>query len=617
MKKIKSFFLFSCDTKELSIGKRVVYELVNAVLILSSAIVTGLSSLLLAYGIYPNDIFFSYFDHPFIVCMNLLLPVLLALFLYGLFGRAWISQLISGFIVIGLSTANFYLIKFRDDPLMFADVMYVREAAQMNRVYDMTPGSRIVMCWLALAVTCVILFFFAKKKVTPKIRIPVAVIAAAVLFVPLKNLYFDVDTYNKARNIDCINRWSSTQVYISKGFVYPFVHSISEAFPKAPEGYSKSAAKQLLSDYSDSDIPEDKKVNIIAIMLEAYNDLERLGIDGIPENVYSQYHELLEECYHGTLVTNIFAGGTIDSERAFLTGYSTLGNFRKDTNSYVRYLTGQNYYADGSHPCFRWFYNRLNVNEYLGFKNYYFFEDYYSTLTESISPDSVVFPEIYRFYNDEKNEDGNYFGFHVTYQGHGPYADSYYDWIIDPLYENPAISEQSSFIMNNYLGSVADSTRQLSDLIDKLREDDTPVVVVFFGDHKPWLGDGNSVYNELLVNLDLSSEQGFMNYYSTEYAFWANDSAKRVLGNDFVGVGPTISPCFLMNELFRQCSYDGNAYMKFTDYVRSVLPVINKNGFIDAQGNFYTSESELSEEQKTVLKNFRIVEKYVLENFSE
>lgn len=88
-------------------------------------------------------------------------------------------------------------------------------------------------------------------------------------------------------------------------------------------------------------------------MLEAYNDLTLLGVDGIDQNVYKAYHDLIDECYHGRLVTNIFAGGTIDTERAFLTGYSTLGNFRHDTNSYVRYLESQNYYADGSHPCYR------------------------------------------------------------------------------------------------------------------------------------------------------------------------------------------------------------------------------------------------------------------------
>ena len=85
-------------------------------------------------------------------------------------------------------------------------------------------------------------------------------------------------------------------------------------------------------------------------------------------------------------------------------------------------------------------------------------------------------------------------------------------------------------------------------------------MLAVFGDHKPWLGYSNSAYQELGVNLDTATEEGFYNYYSTRYLIWANDAAKEALGEDFVGEGPDVSSCFLMNLLFDLCGWQGNAW---------------------------------------------------------
>ena len=66
-----------------------------------------------------------------------------------------------------------------------------------------------------------------------------------------------------------MSRWEATDVFTSKGFVYPFIHSISAAIDTPPDGYDENLAENELSAYSDSDIPESKKVNILTIQLEA------------------------------------------------------------------------------------------------------------------------------------------------------------------------------------------------------------------------------------------------------------------------------------------------------------------------------------------------------------
>ena len=66
--------------------------------------------------------------------------------------------------------------------------------------------------------------------------------------------------YNdRTANNGLINQWSATQVYVSKGFVYPFLYSVKSASDAPPEGYDAARAETILSAYEDADIPEDKK----------------------------------------------------------------------------------------------------------------------------------------------------------------------------------------------------------------------------------------------------------------------------------------------------------------------------------------------------------------------
>jgi hypothetical protein len=125
------------------------------------------------------------------------------------------------------------------------------------------------------------------------------------------------------------------------------------------------------------------------------------------------------------------------------------------------------------------------------------------------------------------------------------------------------------------LAGIYDTNLHLNSFIDSLRIDDEPVVVVVFGDHKPWLGEAGSVYTELGIGIDRSTEEGYYNQYSTPYLIWANAAAKGVLGNDFVGDGGSFSPCFLMGDLFGLCSWEGDGHMQALREVKADIDIIN------------------------------------------
>ena len=95
---------------------------------------------------------------------------------------------------------------------------------------------------------------------------------------------------------------------------------------------------------------------------------------------------------------------------------------------------------------------------------------------------------------------------------------------------------------------------------------------------------------------------------------WANDEAKRVLGNDFVGEGPTIGTNFLMNEFFRLAGYTGNEYMQYTADLMQTFQCIHSTWIC------LTPEGlcrELSPAQEEAYEEFMDVQYYWRSNYQK
>lgn len=588
----------------------------TCLLLIFGALGVGLLSLAFATVTNRWAMMACYFQRPLLLLLNLLPGVLLALFLWFLCGHATVAYGITAAVVFGLSMANWYKLQFRNDPLMFEDLLLAKEAGNMLGRYSlfMTPALAIALLLLLLGGVC--LFFCARGKFQKGWRHFAMAGAVLLLCLPLSRLYTDGTIYSQyTENNELINRWAATQVYTSKGFVYPFLHSVTSAFDTPPEGYKAAEAKEILSAYASEDIPQDKRVNVVGVMLEAFNDFSKYEQIPFSKDVYADYHAMEQESYCGNLVTSIFAAGTVKTERSFVTGLNRLGSFRSPTNSYAWYFGEQGYTVTGSHPSRLWFYNRTNINPNLGFSSYKFLENYYQNITPDggIAMDDVLFPELENLYDQAvTGSDTPYFSFSVTYQGHGPYGTEENKWGEDFI--KPGVySKATENIFNNYFGSIKSTSKELRSFLDFYRDREEPVVVVLFGDHSPWMGDGNSAYEEAKIDLNTSQKSGFLNYYSTRYLIWANDAAKKVLGNSFVGQGPDLSPNFLMNEVFKLCGWKGNAYMQYCDEVRKEIPVISETGAC------ITKDGELLGEPggqvKELLEQYRRVEYYQKKNF--
>ena len=551
-------------------------------LLLLAGCCLGLLSLYFSAGDHGLSLFRWYLTQPMVLVLNLIPFVLLTLLLFAALDRAWLAFLVSGAVGLFFSWAQYWKLMARSDPIYAGDLLIFSEATQMAGQYVQITWQIVLSAVLVLLAVAALAFLAGgrMKKPLPRLTLAAAVIALGFWLYP--NYYTDAATYDSMTVWPEINQWFETNRYISRGGIYPFLHSIPDALPTPPEGYNEETARELLAAYPSDDIPEEKKVSIVVTQLEAFADLSTATdlITGV--DPYAEFHAIQAESYHGTLIPNVFAGGTIDTERCVLTGFSALEEFRRPSWSYARYFEEQGYTVEGAHAGYEAFYNRLNVNANLGIPGYRFIEGYYDTFMEGVPYDDVFLPDV------TENvlaalEDGPVFSFNVTYQNHGPYSVDY-AWFSDIYVPQGDLSSSDWHIINNYLWGVQDTGRRVAQMVEQFRSIDEPVVLVFFGDHKPWLGEQSVTYDALGIDIRGGTEDSFRNYYATEYLFWANDAAKEVLGTDLVGQGPEISPCYLMNVLFEQCGWEGPGYQKLTDAVLAEAPVLHTTRRDEAGG---------------------------------
>ncbi|MBE6572853.1 MAG: hypothetical protein E7652_00495 [Ruminococcaceae bacterium] len=571
----------------------------------------GLSTLYFAcrHHLQHANIFFSYLERPTVLLLNVMPVVFLCWLLYFIFNNTAIACLLSSGICLVLSWINYYKIFFRNDPFLFGDLAIAMEAKMMTESYKvvLTPLIKVMIIAVILFAVVMLIYFRAPIK-NLFIRLICLVLTVLIGYNCFVNVYLDVDKYTEALDGRYIKAWATNEHFISRGFLYPFIYSYKDAFDTEPEGYNEEYAVSLLSDYKYADIPEEKKVNVISIMLESWGDFSKFEsvefLEG--KNPYEMLEPLYEMSYHGELVNDIFSAGTVNTERQFLTGLNKLFNFRKPTNSYAWYFADQGYTVEGGHPCHDWFYNRQNINRNLGFEKYYFDQNRYLDLTGKYNcTDSEMFPDIMTLFDAAMDRGEDYFSFNVTYEGHGPYA---YDVKYPYEYiERKDISEQNFNNFNNYLAKMESVNKAVTELADEVMDRDEPLVLILFGDHMPGLGENNSGYASLGINIDLSTEEGFLNYYSTPYVILANDAAKKTLDNDFTGQGPTIGPCFLMTEFFRQAGYIGDEYMQYLADMYKEFQVYHSFGVIMDEGKLMLKDYSDYSKSKS---DFNIVQYY-------
>ncbi|WP_196246223.1 LTA synthase family protein [Lacticaseibacillus zhaodongensis] len=607
--------IFDLDREFSSYAKyqwaQLLWQVRNIGTILVAALITTAIALYIGYNQFSPDTVSDILVHgPKLMLANTLIVFLLMLLFYFICNSIGWGIIIGGVPVVVLAIVNYFMLEYRNFPFEFPDIFLASEAGDMGKHYSYVPPLRYTALLIGVVIMAVVAQYLLKKSRRGfSWRLVTGLVTVAAIVVSTKSFYLNDDEFNAIAPITHGNIWEKNNRDATNGFVYSFMNTLNKGQVLAPKGYTKAAAVKSLNKYTYKNIPKNKRVNVIEIQLEAFQDFSKYPQINIDPGVYAGLHKVQSEAMHGELTTTIFGGGTVDTERKALTGFTDLPNIRTNTNSFTDYFKQQGYNTYSAHAGYAWFYNRQNINRYLGFPTRLFKENYYNDHVSKapIIPDTLVFNDLVKQINN-RTKNGKYvYNQTVTYQNHGPYPTTFSG--------QPVVKWQSGYnksdyaIINNYLTGVEKTSNALLALVNQLQNSKKPVVLAFWGDHNPWGGLNNSTYKMLGINLDQSTQQGFGNFYDTPYVMWANNAAKKRLKTQFTGVGPTISPMYILPTIFQHTGWQGNQYMQTLANMQKTIPVFGKGK--DMYQGTYTPETSLPKNVQTKINEFRTLQYYV------
>jgi len=534
-----------------------------------------------------NNIFEG--NNALIFMLNFI-PIFLVISLLGtIFNNPFLSCTISSILLFTASLANKYKIAYRDEPFKLSDLSMAKEGSSAVLNMNYAVNKPLIF---TLIITCLIFlvcsFIYRVRHKYVKSRIVFASILLIACFTLNSTVYSNSNIYNNI--IEGRTTYHETDEFNSKGFVYSFVYSCNNSVFTIPEFYSQDVATNILTDKNNTKKEYSFKPNIIYILSEAFMDIDELENLSFDNNNYplTNYKKILNESIvSGDLVVPSFGGGTAYTEFEVLTGINTTSlNYKTNPfesvtpkmSSVPQLLKTQGYKNTSVHPGDAWFYKRTDAYDILDFDkkifNDVFNEEDYKTeyMSEKATYDKLI-EEISSNLNNNQPDFYNL----VTIQNHGPYDGKYNGQTYD-FNTSTKMNDLGKDITKNYLINLKDVDTELKKLTDYLNSVNEPFVIVYYGDHLPYLGPEYLVYKQAGWDLsDMNTPETVLKLHTTSYFIWANNLAKQNMDTTFVTQNKVkdipISSNYLPMILFEVIGFENIS--PYFDYSKDLFELIN------------------------------------------
>lgn len=559
---------------------------------------------------------------PLILFLNWLpIALLTAAFAFA-FRNVFFSSALVGLIAGVMSIINRVKLTIRGEPFVPRDISLIKEAADAAGSYDMTLpwfqiGCLVVMTAVFIALG--VLLPLKKSEDAPKkrgalVRVMGFVLCLAVLVGAVGLVYSSTDLYN---SFETTEPYNLSSVNNELGFVYYFCYHFSTYKIEKPEGFDRDEAASWETGYESA--PDAADVNVVFVMNEAFSDILNEDVFVFPEgeNPMEVYNTLAEgeNAWAGHIVVPYFAGGTADTEFDVASGMQTnllnpaapsLTAFRtvnRDLDSIFRIFGADGYTSCFMHPGQSWFYNRENVYDWFGADESFFVEDFDAEYKGSWVTDESVLRELVSRFEEKSAGGGLDFTYAVTIQNHMSYtAEKYGDYVCPEVETTAELSPEIQTAVNVYAEGIRDANAMLEDLTEFYSEQSEPVLLVFFGDHLPYLGDNRQGYAELgLPAASVTGGEDPFAAYTAPVLFWCNDAAAEAL--DFANAiealdlpaDGRISACYLGAVVLELTGRgEVSPWFAFLNEMRRELPVLH-NGYYESADGEITTEPTAEE----------------------
>ncbi len=567
---------------------------ISTIIMILSFIVISVVTILIAPKEFSKDAM-AILTNPRLLFLNSIPVALFMAILFFVTNNAVLSSSITGTVFIVSSVANFQKIILRQDPFIPNDIFIIREAFGIIKNFppkQLIFYSSVLAAFIILIIISII--FFRTHKLKPVIRV-IGIAAVIIISVFLNTFIYSSESLYNSFTVDG-NIYFEVNQFESKGFVYSFIYKFNSLKIQKPEGYTKETFADIDSSAEEEIYDNNKLPHIIMVMGESFSDLsENEHLD------FSNYSDPMENIkrlassensLYGHIIVPNFGGGTSNTEFDVLTGYPTrylvndgisYNYVRSNLDTIPSRLRDAGYSTLAIHPGFSWFYNRLNVYNYMGFDNFIHLTSFQGEekykggyIADKYLTDSII----ENFESHVSENDSPLFNFCVTIQNHGPYDEKYNE--VEKMFDcDIKLTETEQILLNSYFMGIRDNDYEIGRLADYFSNCDEPVVLVFFGDHLPGFSNGMEFFDILDYNIDINgTDEQRLNLYSTPFLIWENDAAaaltnfsEKLTNLDFPE-NNKISANFLGVSLLELVGLDGiSPFYQFANQLRRSVPV--------------------------------------------
>ena len=519
-------------------------------------------------------------------------------FLFALTGSMRFSGCFLCIFSIIFSLTNYFTTTFRGIPILASDLTIMGTAMNVVGNYKYSLDLTRTITLLGLITWCILLFRVKRLRLPKgKKRISTILGSAAICFAS-----FWIMIYTPVMTVTpmhvTVNTFRPIKSYRKNGCVLTFMRSIQLMIIHKPDGYSANAAEEIAAPYrSETSSGNAKTPNVIAIMDEAFADLQAVGDFRTSEDVMPFYHSLTKNTVKGFSYVSVFGGQTANTEFEFLTGLSKAFVPASATpyQLYIKsllpglttHLGNQDYQGMlAFHPFRANGYNRDHVYPNLGFSDFISLKDLDVSASDKIRnfvSDAADFQVIIDQYEQaKKKSNAPFYLFNVTMQNHSGY-DQDFDNLDMPISIEEKCDDPE---LKRYLNLIHHSDTALKSLIEYFSKQKDPTVIVFFGDHEPGLS--NEVYSKILgKNVEKLSAEENMNLYKTPFLIWANDDIEEQ-------ENVNISMNSLSTLMLESTGMKLSPFNQFLLDIHKQIPVLTTNGYFGEDGSYYSLKDESS-----------------------
>lgn len=533
-------------------------------------------------------------------------------FLLGILKKGKRAITLLGITILLISLINQIKFAFTGEPILFSDALYLGNTGELMGIVEGEFWSTINLFLIPTIIEIVLFIFFIiigryyVKKIevnSTKLRgslVVIPILLIIILISPIQplNKFILNFVFNENQRKDYAGCTTISQYYLNYGVIGGMYGQLLESRVQEPDGYDEKNVETELGNVEENTEKILGKPNIIVVFSESFWDIDQLDEVKFNQKVTPNFNNLKNEGLFFNMVTPSYGGISANVEYEFLTG-SNVMYFNHSYVPYMQLYTNDSYYqkpsiikelkkngyktwiATWASPalfnCGR-FYKYLNVD-----KTEYITDVEGRYKKGKYVSDKYITDKIIEVFNN-KNKGEKLFYMTLTMQAHMPYPKDKYD-NYDVYVTKSEYSQDINDTLTSYAQGIYDADKELGRLYEYIKQLEEPTIIVFYGDHLPYLYSGKTNAIDILEYFN-TADLNLNNYrkYNTQSLILASFELEKDK-EDTKYLGSDLLAAYILNNMdinisnYYKWLYQSRKYMGASNYLVSV----------DSEGNLYNT----------------------------